>query len=180
MARGAVGSRRAVSTAVAHRRSSTPAGQAGIPVDTFGGPTVDPTTNVLNLVEAANRRQDDLRAASERYAKDLSDLREKYQEKLADAESKRVDANALAESRRIDALLAAGQNAVALAAIEGKNTASALAERVEASAKALAQGSGRETGVSLGVKAVIGFVSLFVALATLAGAGLGLYILLHK
>ena len=35
--------------------------ERGIPVDSAGGPTVDPTKNVLDLVEAANRRQDDLR-----------------------------------------------------------------------------------------------------------------------
>jgi hypothetical protein len=38
--------------------------RGGIPIDAFGGPTVDPTKNVLDLVEAANRRQDDLRQAS--------------------------------------------------------------------------------------------------------------------
>jgi hypothetical protein len=161
-------------------KAPSPSGRAGVPVDTFGGPTVDPTVNVLNLVEAAIQRQDDLRAASERYTKELSDLREKYQEKLADAESKRVDANALAESRRIDALLAAGNNAVQLAAIEGKSTAAALAERVEASAKALAQGSGRDIGMSLGAKVVIGFVSFFVALIGLVGFGLSIYVTLHK
>jgi len=37
--------------------------RSGIPVDAFGGATIDPTKNVLDLVEAANRRQDDLRAA---------------------------------------------------------------------------------------------------------------------
>jgi len=152
----------------------------GIPVDASGGPTIDPTANVLNLVEAAIQRQDDLRNLTERYAKDLSDLRERYQEKLAEAESKRVDANALAESRRIDALLAASQNAVTLASIEGKGTAAALAERVDASAKALAQGSGRDLGMGMGMKMVIGFVALFGTLMTLAGAGVLLWTILHK
>jgi len=38
--------------------------QAGIPVDAFGGKTIDPTKNVLDLVDAANQRQDDLREAA--------------------------------------------------------------------------------------------------------------------
>lgn len=36
-------------------------GRPGIPVDALGGPTIDPTKNVLDLVDAAVRRQDDLR-----------------------------------------------------------------------------------------------------------------------
>src|SRR5678810_209584 len=38
--------------------------QPGIPVDAFGGKTIDPTKNVLDLVDAANKRQDDLRESA--------------------------------------------------------------------------------------------------------------------
>ncbi len=38
----------------------------GIPVDKYGGATIDPTKNVLDLVEAAIRRVDDLRMAETR------------------------------------------------------------------------------------------------------------------
>src|SRR5687768_11378725 len=34
---------------------------AGIGLDPFGGPLIDPTQNVKDLTEAANQRQDDLR-----------------------------------------------------------------------------------------------------------------------
>ncbi len=70
---------------------------------------VDTTTNVLALVEASDRRQDDLRIASEKYSalqhlhqKEMAEqraqheqmvgtLREGYQEKIAKAESGRLD-----------------------------------------------------------------------------------------
>jgi hypothetical protein len=132
-------------------------------------PPIDPTANVLSLVAAAIKRQDDLREQAE-----------KYRDKLAEAESRRVDANALAESRRIDALLQDARNAVALATARAEGTATALAERVDAAAKALAQGSGRDIGMSLGAKVVIGFVSLFVALLSLAGAGVTIWAVLHR
>jgi len=124
----------------------------GIGVDAAGGAVIDPTANVLQLVEAAITRQDDLRLAQKEltdikaaHLKEMADLRATHavdmlngQRDLAAAESRRVDAIALAESRRIDALLAAQQNAVALATTRAELTAAALAERVDTSAKTLA------------------------------------------
>jgi hypothetical protein len=40
---------------------------SGMGVDRFGGPVVDPTENVKALSDAATKRQDDLREASERF-----------------------------------------------------------------------------------------------------------------
>ena len=81
----------------------------GLGVDSAGGPVVDPTKNVLDLVEAESRRQDDLRSKD----KEISDikhthseiidklraehnatvgqLREGFQEKISHAESGRLD-----------------------------------------------------------------------------------------
>ena len=53
---------------------------AGVAVDTYGGPAVDPTENVLALVDAETKFQNGMREASERLT-----LR------LADAESRRID-----------------------------------------------------------------------------------------
>lgn len=85
---------------------------------------IDPSENVKALSEAANKRQDDLRAAVEKmnelrfmHARELAaaqdrrideiaKLRAEYAEKLGDAEAKRIDAirsvdvNAAAEDRR--------------------------------------------------------------------------------
>lgn len=115
----------------------------------------DPTANVLSLVEAAIRRQDDLRAAQDQRTDDLrlaeaqrvDDLRrlERYfnerfdasNERLRLAESNRIDAQALAESRRIDALLAAATQNVALASEKQAAQAATLAAQVTSSAEAL-------------------------------------------
>lgn len=51
--------------------------RAGLGVDAMGGPVIDPTKNVLDLVDAANRRQDDLREMHNRFlAAELRRLQE--------------------------------------------------------------------------------------------------------
>lgn len=52
----------------------------GIAVDAKGGAVIDPTKNVLDLVEAAIRRQDDLRTAEA-----------KFQNAMRDAETRRLN-----------------------------------------------------------------------------------------
>jgi hypothetical protein len=52
----------------------------GTGVDVFGGPVVDPTKNVLDLVKAESKYQDAMREAGE-----------KLRQMLADAESRRLD-----------------------------------------------------------------------------------------
>ena len=46
---------------------ASPGVSPGPGVDRFGTPVVDPTQNVLDLVEAAIKRQDDLRMADRNY-----------------------------------------------------------------------------------------------------------------
>jgi hypothetical protein len=55
-------------------------------------PDVDPSKNVLDLVNAAILRQDDLRAAEGRRVDELAALRALYDDKLRVAESARIDA----------------------------------------------------------------------------------------
>lgn len=109
-------------------------------------PLIDPTANVLALVAAETKRQDDLRAASERRSDDLRNQETHYEQKLREAESKRIDALNLAESRRIDSNFAAQLNATALANARAELTATALAERVDTAAKTLATSAGRSGG----------------------------------
>lgn len=99
---------------------------------------VDPTANVLQLVEAAMQRQDDLRGESNRRQSDLDKQERRHRLELRDLESKYRDAQQAAESRRLDALLAAQNSAAALTATRAEATATALAERVDNSAKTLA------------------------------------------
>jgi hypothetical protein len=63
-------------------------GQPGIGVDARGGAVIDPTKNVLDLVQAESKFQNGMREAGE-----------KYQNALREAESKRVDDLALQKER---------------------------------------------------------------------------------
>lgn len=112
-------------------------GVPGIPIDFIGGPTVDPTKNVLDLVQAAVARLDDLRDAEsrrldERAAAERSHIREimkltaEYEDKLASAEAK-----------RIDAIRAVDVGAVAVAAERATQQATVLAAQVATSAETL-------------------------------------------
>lgn len=64
----------------------------GPAVDRSGNPVVDPTANVLQLVEAAIQRQDDLRAAADRHVREIADLRATYDAMLREQEAARLDA----------------------------------------------------------------------------------------
>lgn len=62
--------------------------QRGIGVDPYGGALIDPTKNVLDLVNAANKRQDDLREMHDRcIAAEIEVVKEtvRWMEKLSDA-----------------------------------------------------------------------------------------------
>jgi hypothetical protein len=55
-------------------------------------PYLDPTANVLQLVEAAMKRQDDLRQQQDKHTQDLLNVHFNYIQRLSDAEAKRIDA----------------------------------------------------------------------------------------
>lgn len=109
----------------------------GLGVDASGGPVIDPTANVLSLVEAAVKRLDDLRAAEVVRQNDLRTMMEahaatvlritiEFQQQLRDAEAKRIDA-----IRVVDV------NAVSVASARAADQASVLAAQVQTSADAL-------------------------------------------
>jgi len=64
----------------------------GLGVDKSGNPVIDPTANVIALVQAGLARQDDLRDAASLHLKEMMSLRAEYDEKLRKAESARIDA----------------------------------------------------------------------------------------
>lgn len=73
----------------------------GMPVDAFGGSTIDPTKNVLDLVHAAHRRQDDLRVAlDERLTGQIHALQEWFA-KLTDANDRRYEQQFEAADRAV-------------------------------------------------------------------------------
>jgi len=118
-------------TSRSQRRRPQP--ESGLGVDAAGGPVVDPTRNVLDLVAAAIQRQDDLRdadrrlqVAEQRRADQMAELRSQYDGLLREAESK-----------RIDAIRAVDVGAVQRAAEVQLTQASTLAAQVATSAETL-------------------------------------------
>lgn len=87
---------------------------------------VDPTANVLSLVEAAVKRLDDLRAAETRRIDEQARLVAHYTRLLTEAEAKRIDA-----IRSVDAA------AVGVASERATAQAAVLANQVVASAETL-------------------------------------------
>lgn len=103
-----------------------PKPRTGLGVDSTGGPVIDPTQNVLDLVKAAIQRQDDLRAAESRHTREIAMLRAEYDEKLRKA-----------ETARIDAIRAVDVGAVNRAAEVSAQQATTLAVQVAQSAETL-------------------------------------------
>lgn len=105
-----------------------------------GEKTYDPSENVKALQEASNKRQDDLRKASDRlvsvqllYVEKIAELRAEHQKELSAAAEKL----SIAEAKRIDAIRAVDVNAVAVANEKQTAQAAVLATQVVQSAEAL-------------------------------------------
>jgi hypothetical protein len=95
-------------------------------VDAQGLPVIDPTQNVLDLVDAAVQRQDDLRLAESRHVREIARLRAEYTAELRRA-----------ETARIDAIRAVDVGAVNRAAEIAAQQATTLANQVATSAETL-------------------------------------------
>lgn len=106
----------------------TPAATPGpaAATDARGNAVPDPTANVLALVAAAVRRQDDLRTAESRHVREVATLRAEYAADLRHAETERINA-----IRAVD--VAAVQQASQVSATQ----ASTLAAQVATSAETL-------------------------------------------
>lgn len=116
----------------------------GPATDRSNNPVVDPTENVKALSEAANKRQDDLRTASDvlnaekiAHIKDVSELRASGQKQLSDEREAHQKELSKAESDRINAIRAVDVAAAASANTQNTTTAAVLASQVTASADAL-------------------------------------------
>lgn len=127
----------------------------GVPVDASGGPTVDPTKNVLDLVNAAVQRLDDLASAREdtigaelRRLDEIretrvNDLREllalqaAHQNQMADLRATYEQLLRVKETERIDAIRAVDVQAVQRAAEVSATQAQTLATQQQVSAETL-------------------------------------------
>jgi hypothetical protein len=86
----------------------------------------DPSGNVLDLVDASAKRQDDLREQAQKYGEKIADMRAWYDEKLR-----------LSEAGRLNAIRATDQANVEATASVQAQAAIALAKQVVDSAEAL-------------------------------------------
>jgi hypothetical protein len=146
--------------------SSRPESPPGIPVDSRGGATIDPTKNVLDLVEASIRRQDDLRRVVEELMKDKVDsaneksalrlqmmeqrlaevvnrldseakLRAEFAKEIAATEKARVDAIRQVDKTAVDQTASAALQTAANLAKTQTDSAGVLSTQVSTSAEAL-------------------------------------------
>ena len=108
----------------------------GLGVDAGGGPVVDPTENVRELVEAAIKRQDDLRERDQRHAKELAALTRDYEAELRKAETNRIDAIRLVDTGNV--ARTAETNAAAASALAAQLVATAEQNRTQVASAAAA------------------------------------------
>lgn len=102
--------------------ANTPPGPG---VDASGQAVLDPTKNVLDLVDAAIKRQDDLRQAENSHIREMEALRATHSSEMRQA-----------EADRLDAIRAVDVTAVQQSRLEAETRASALAAQVVATADA--------------------------------------------
>jgi hypothetical protein len=107
----------------------------GVPVDAAGGPTIDPTANVLQLVEGAIRRVDDLRDSDRVYVERLIHDEKDHIREILTLRSEHFKELAIAEAKRIDAIRAVDVGAVAVAAERQVAAAGVLADQLAKSAE---------------------------------------------
>lgn len=98
----------------------------GAAVDIYGQPVIDPTRNVLGYVDAAIKRQDDLREAESRHVREVIAIQSEHSRQMR-----------LAEAARIDAIRSVDVGAVNRAAEVSALQATTLAAQVATSAETL-------------------------------------------
>jgi hypothetical protein len=112
-------------------------GSAGVGVDAHGGAVIDPTANVQALSEASNKRQDDLREATNRlydakinHLEQTALLRAQHSQEMREAESDRLNSirqvDVLAVSTAAERSLAAIQTLAVTTAANAENLRNAL------------------------------------------------------
>lgn len=109
----------------------------GPAVDKEGRPVIDPTANVISILEAAVQRLDDVRAAELHRQDDLREAESIALRREAQLRSDYDEALREAESKRIDAIRAVDVGAVNRAAEVAATQAATLAAQVAQSAETL-------------------------------------------
>jgi hypothetical protein len=99
---------------------------SGMGVDSSGGPVIDPTQNVLDLVEAAVQRLDDLSILRDKHFHDIISLEREHNKQIWTLQMDRLEA-----VRNVDV------GAVSTAANTAEARATTLANQVAAAAEAM-------------------------------------------
>lgn len=118
----------------------------GLGIDKAGNPVVDPTENVIALTEAANKRQDDLRGAQDKYVEarikhveQIGQIRAKHSKEMRKLESDRLNAirqvDVTAVKTEADRALQAIQALAATTAINAETLRTALTNTAATIAK---------------------------------------------
>ena len=157
------------------------AAEPGPGVDAAGRPVIDPTQNVLDLVQAAIQRQDDLRAAESKHIREILAMRAEHTQELRKAETARIDAiravdvSAVQRAAEVAAAQAeALRNQVQAASTAANATLAAALEPIQKDIADLRKtqyeqaGQRAQVGESrLNVGAILGGLSLILVLAGL-------------
>ena len=119
-------------------KADEPNGKRGPPAFSPEGPAlIDPTANVLKLVEVSIQRLDDLRNSENRRIGELQAAELRRIDEIAELRARHAESLTVAESKRIDAIRAVDVAAVATASERASQQASVLANQVSASAETL-------------------------------------------
>lgn len=115
----------------------------GPATDRHNQPVVDPTKNVLELVAAANQRQDDLRQATKElsdaklaHQKEISDLRAKHYTELRIEEKERLNSIRQVDREDVNKAATSAQTAITTLAQQAATTAETLRTQVATTAQA--------------------------------------------
>ena len=119
------------------RDQPSPVASVGPSTDRFNNPVIDPTANVIALVEAGLKRQDDLRVMETGHVKELVLTEASHLKEIVGLRAEYDAELRKAESGRIDAIRAVDQANVARAQEVSAQQATALATAVAQSAEAL-------------------------------------------
>ena len=111
-------------------------GSQGPSTDRHNDPVVDPTQNVLDLVEAAIKRQDDLRDAELSHVKELATVRALHAKELREAEAARIDAIRAVDVGAVNRAAEVATTQAATLAAQVATSAETLRNQVQAAATA--------------------------------------------
>jgi hypothetical protein len=97
---------------------------------------IDPTQNVLDLVEAAIARQDDLREADRRHVMEIMAMQERHAREMRKAETDRIDAIRAVDVTNVSRAAEVASAAAQQLANQLQQTAEAMRAQVAAAASA--------------------------------------------